>query len=217
MSGLATPGGLDEDFAGLQAADRYKILTGLVVPRPIAWVTTLGTAGQVNAAPFSFFNAFSEDPPVVVLGLQARGPDELKDTAANIRRTGEFVVNLVSEALAAEMNACAGDYRPEVSEIEAAGLRTVPSRHVAPPAIAPAPAALECRKMMMINLGLQRDLVVGEVLRARAAPGVMDPQRFHADIARYRPLARLFGGGYARLGELFSMARPTVPPEDGGR
>ena len=183
-----------------------------MIPRPIAWVTTLGEDGQVNAAPFSFFNVFSEDPPLVVLGLQTRGSGRLKDTTANVRRTGEFVVNMVSEALAEEMNACSADFGPEVSEVEEVGLDLSPSVSVRPPAIAAAPAALECRRTMMINLGPERDLLVGEVLRARTAPGVMDPLRHYADLDAYRPVARLFGSGYARLREPFSMVRPTAPP-----
>ena len=215
MMGLGTPGGLDADFATLDKQDRYKILCGLVIPRPIAWVTTLGTEGQVNAAPFSFFNVFSEDPPLVVLGLQTRGSGSLKDTTANVRRTGEFVVNMVSEAWAEQMNACSADYGPEVSEIAEAGLSLSPSASVRVPAIAEAPAAFECRRTMMINMGLERDLLVGEVLRARAAPGVIDPDRFHADLDAYRPLARLFGSWYARLREPFTMVRPSTPPASG--
>ncbi len=215
MTGLGRSGGLDADFTSLGKQDRYKILCGLVIPRPIAWVTTLGTEGQVNAAPFSFFNVFSEDPPLVVLGLQTRGSGSLKDTTANVRRTGEFVVNMVSEAWAEQMNACSADYGPEVSEVAEAGLSLSPSVSVRVPAIAEAPAAFECRRTMMINMGLERDLLVGEVLRARAAPGVMDPKRFHANLDAYRPVARLFGNWYARLREPFPMVRPSVPPTTG--
>ena len=211
MAGLGTPGGLDADFASLGKHERYKILCGLVIPRPIAWVTMIGETGTVNAAPFSFFNVFSEDPPIVVLGLQTRGTGSLKDTTTNVRRTGEFVVNMVSEAMAEKMNACSADYSFDVSEIEVAGLSLVPSAMVDVPAIAEAPAAFECRRVMMINMGVERDLLVGEVLRARAAPGVMDPVRFHANLEAYQPLARLFGSSYARLREPFSMVRPSVP------
>ena len=211
MAGLGTPGGLDADFASLGKHERYKILCGLVIPRPIAWVTTIGETGTVNAAPFSFFNVFSKDPPLVVLGLQTRGAGSLKDTTANVRRTGEFVVNMVSEDLAETMNACSADYSSDVSEIEVAGLYVVPSATVDVPAIAEALAAFECRRVMMINMGVERDLLVGEVLLARAAPGEMDPVRFHANLEAYQPLAQLFGSGYARLREPFSMVRPRVP------
>jgi flavin reductase (DIM6/NTAB) family NADH-FMN oxidoreductase RutF len=107
----------DIGFDALDPALRYKLLVGVVVPRPIAFVTTLGADGQVNAAPFSFFNVFSEEPPLVVLGLQSKPDNSPKDTTANIRRSGEFVVNLVDEDLAEAMNLCAVDFPPEVSEL----------------------------------------------------------------------------------------------------
>jgi flavin reductase (DIM6/NTAB) family NADH-FMN oxidoreductase RutF len=115
---MATP--FEADVATLPAQDRYKLLCGLVVPRPIALVTSIGPGGVVNAAPFSFFNVFAEDPALVVLGLQARSDGSLKDTAAHIRDTGSFVVNLVDEALAERMNICAVDFPAETSELDAA-------------------------------------------------------------------------------------------------
>src|SRR3954452_11266388 len=113
---------LSYDPNSLAQHDRYKLLISLVVPRPIALVTTLSPTGVVNAAPFSFFNLFSESPPLAVLGLQARPDKTLKDTSAHIRERGEFVINLVDEALGQQMNQCAVDFPPEVSEIDAAKL-----------------------------------------------------------------------------------------------
>src|SRR5947209_20366983 len=110
------PETLSFDPAAMAQRDRYKLLIGLVIPRPIALVTTLGPTGIVNAAPFSFFNIFSESPPLAVLGLQARPNGGLKDTSAHIRDRGAFVINLVDEALGRQMNQCAVDFPPEVSE-----------------------------------------------------------------------------------------------------
>src|SRR4029077_140950 len=131
------------DLAAMKQHDRYKLLISLVIPRPIALVTTLGPTGIVNAAPFSFFNIFSEAPPLAVLGLQARPNGGLKDTSAHIRDRGEFVINLVDEALGAQVNQCARAFPPEVSEIEPAKLNLLPSQKIKIPRIAEAPAALE--------------------------------------------------------------------------
>ena len=118
---------MEFDLAGLAARDRYKLLGGLVIPRPIALVTSRSPAGHDNAAPFSFFNVLAEDPPIVVLGLGVAASGGAKDTTNNIRDTGEFVVNLVDEPIAQAMNLCATDFPPEVSEIEVAKLELLPS------------------------------------------------------------------------------------------
>lgn len=210
-------GGLDVNLSELSKKDRYKILTSVVIPRPIALVTTLAPGGHVNAAPYSFFNAFSEDPPLVVLGLQTKGEGAMKDTTANVRRTGEFVVNLVSEEIAAAMNVCAIDFPPEMSEIDAAGFTLAPSVEVAPPAIAEAPIAMECRRFMMINVTEERDLLVGEVVRVRARPGVIDPVTLYMDIEAYRPVGRLYANLYATLHDRFELVREAYDPERHGR
>ena len=208
--------GIDLAFKDLSQKDAYKILCSVVVPRPIALVTTLAPNGAVNAAPFSFFNAFSEAPPLVVLGLQSRD-GAMKDTTANVRRTGEFVVNLVSEDIAEGMNRCAIDFPADVGELAHAGFTPAPSRDVAVPALAEAPVALECRQFMMINLSPERDLLVGQVLRVRAREGIIDPETLYLDIDAYKPVARLFGSGYAGLGPKFDLTRePYDPAKHGG-
>src|SRR5688500_3534302 len=126
-------------FAELSPPERYQLLGGLVVPRPIALVTTRDRDGRANAAPFSFFNVVAEEPPLVVLGLGVHASGGAKDTTNNIRDGGEFVVNLVDEPLAEAMNLCAIDLPPEVSEIDLAGLEMLPSEAVAPGRIAAAP------------------------------------------------------------------------------
>jgi flavin reductase (DIM6/NTAB) family NADH-FMN oxidoreductase RutF len=199
----------DADFRTLPRQDRYKLLTGLVVPRPIALVTAVDEDGTVNAAPFSFFNVFSEDPPIVVLGLQSKADGNLKDTAALIREGGSFVVNLVDEDLAERMNICSVDFPRGVSELTAAGLTTAPSRAVPAPRIAEAPAALECRHFLTLELGRARRLALGEIVWVHARPGIVDPARMYVDLAAYKPVARLFGNLYARLGEKFTLVRQS--------
>jgi flavin reductase (DIM6/NTAB) family NADH-FMN oxidoreductase RutF len=189
--------------------DRYKLLISLVIPRPIALVTTLGPTGIVNAAPFSFFNLFSESPPLCVLGLQSKPDRSLKDTSAHIRDRGAFVVNLVDEALGERMNICAIDFPPEISEIDAAKLTLLPSEKVAIPRIAEAPAALECRHYTTLEVSAERRLAIGEIVHVHVREGIVDPEKLYVDMKQYRPLARLFGNYYATLGEPFTHVRQT--------
>lgn len=197
------------DFAELSATERYKLLGGLVVPRPIALVTSQSPDGRLNAAPFSFFNAFAEEPPLIVLGLGMSPLGGDKDTTVNIRDTGEFVVNLVDEAIAEAMNLCAIDFPPEISEIEVAGLDLVPSDAVAPPRIAQAPVSLECRRYVTLQPARERYLVVGEVVMAHVKDGIVDPATLRVDRDAYAPIGRLFGGGYVRTHDRFEMPRLT--------
>jgi len=196
-------------FADLAPYDRYKLLCAAIVPRPIALVTTLGPEGTVNAAPYSFFNVFSEDPALIVLGLQHKPDHSLKDTTRNIVRTGQFVVNLVDEALAAGMNVCAIDFPPDVSEVEVAGLSLRGGIEIPVPHIAQAPFALECRREVSLAFGPQRELLVGEVLHLHARPGLLDSERLRIDTETYHPVGRLFGDSYARQGDRFALARPS--------
>jgi flavin reductase (DIM6/NTAB) family NADH-FMN oxidoreductase RutF len=197
------------DLAELSAADRYKLLGGLIVPRPIALVTTRSADGRSNAAPFSFFNVFAEEPPLIVLGLGISPSGGAKDTTVNIRDTGEFVVNLVDEAIAEAMNLCAIDFPPEVDEIEVAGLALAPSDKVAPPRIAQAPVNLECRRYLTLQPARERYLVLGRVVMAHVRDGVLDPATLRVDRDAYAPIGRLFGGGYVRTHDRFEMPRLT--------
>jgi flavin reductase (DIM6/NTAB) family NADH-FMN oxidoreductase RutF len=197
------------DLATLSAAERYKLLGGLVVPRPIALVTSQSLEGAINAAPFSFFNVFAEEPPLIVLGLGVSPSGGAKDTTVNIRDAGEFVVNLVDEPIAEAMNLCAIDFPPEVSEVEVAGLDMVPSDVVAPPRIAQAPVNLECRRYVTLQPARERYLVLGEVLLAHVRDGVIDPETLRVDRDVYAPIGRLFGGGYVRTHDRFEMPRLT--------
>ena len=200
---------LSYDLNSLSPHDRYKLLISLVIPRPIALVTTLGPTGIVNAAPFSFFNVFSEDPALCVLGLQARPGGGLKDTSAHIRDRGVFVVNLVDEAIGQQMNQCAVDFPPEISEIDAARLSLLPSEKVKIPRIAEAPASLECRHYTTLEVGPQRRLVIGEIVQIHVREGLWDTEKMRIDMTQYRPLARLFGNFYASLSEPFTHVRQS--------
>jgi flavin reductase (DIM6/NTAB) family NADH-FMN oxidoreductase RutF len=193
----------------LSPHDRYKLLCGVVVPRPIALVTTLDANGAVNAAPFSFFNVFSEDPPLVVLGLQHKAEQAPKDTTRNIHRTGEFVVHMVDEPLASAMNDCAIDFPSGDSEVTATGLATLPSVDVKVPRLAAAPFALECRRSVALAFGPGRELLVGEVLRVHARAGLVDEANMYIDFAAYRPIGRLFGNLYSYQREIFAMDRES--------
>lgn len=195
------------DFAAISPRDRYKLLCATIVPRPIALVTSIDEAGIVNAAPFSFFNVFSEEPALIVLGLQHKAEKVPKDTTRNIATTGFFCVNLVDEALAEAMNVCAIDFPPGESEIDAAGL-TLRAGETGPvPYIAEAPFALECRREVSLAFGPGRELLVGEVLRLHARAGLLDTNRMRIDEEAYHPVGRLFADGYARQGDRFDMKR----------
>jgi flavin reductase (DIM6/NTAB) family NADH-FMN oxidoreductase RutF len=142
----------DSDFSARTPHDRYKLLCALIVPRPIALVTTLGRDGTVNAAPFSFFNVFAEEPALIAIGLNSQADGSLKDTSANIRDTGAFTVNLIDQTLAARMNTCAVNFPADMSEIDAAQLSTLPGAAIPVPRVAEAPAALECRHYVTLEV-----------------------------------------------------------------
>ena len=195
------PSVFQSDFTTLSAQDRYKLLCALVVPRPIALVTTLGPGGIVNAAPFSFFNVFAEDPPLVVLGLEVRPDGSLKDTSTHIRDSGAFTVNLVDEALAERMNICSVDFPPGTSELGAAGLTAAPSAAVLVPRIAEAVASLECRHYQTLEVSASAKWSI--YMRA------LDPARMYVNLDAYKPVARLFANLYAPLGKPFTLVRQT--------
>jgi flavin reductase (DIM6/NTAB) family NADH-FMN oxidoreductase RutF len=209
------------DFARLTPRERHRILISTVVPRPIAWVVTEDERSTLNVAPFSFFNVFAEDPPLICLGIGAgeRGAGDVKDTAVNIRRTGEFVVNLVSEETARAMTVTAVEFRPEVNEMEAAGLATEPSTIVRPPRIAASPVALECRRYEIITLPTDRLLVLGTVLAAHVRDeAVLDPVRCHIDTPSLRLIGRMHGRGwYTRMTDWFQLLPAEADEGQGGK
>jgi flavin reductase (DIM6/NTAB) family NADH-FMN oxidoreductase RutF len=189
----------------------YKLLAATVTPRPIAWVTTRSREGVVNAAPYSFFNAVGGTPPTVVLGLMASPRGEYKDTARNVLDTGEFVVNLVSEPLAPQMNETSIDAPPDVGELDLAGLDTAPSGLVAPPRIAACPVAFECVTLQAVETGPRQTVVIGRVLAVHVDDDcLIDAARGYVDTPKLRLIARMHGRGwYAKDPQLFEMVRPT--------
>ena len=188
----------------------YKLLAATVTPRPIAWISTLSATGVVNAAPYSFFNAMGHTPPTVAVGLLADPAKGFKDTARNILDTGEFVVNLVPEALAEKMNVTCVNAPAEVSELELAGLQAAPSEHVRPPRIEAAPVSFECVTLSSLVTGPQQTIVIGRVLAVHVADEhVLDAGRAHVDTPALGLIGRMHGAGwYARSNDLFQLARP---------
>ena len=179
--------------------DLYQLLTGLVVPRPIAWVSTVGVDGVRNLAPHSYFNLVSHDPPHVAFSCTG-----VRDTLKNLRATGEFVVNVVSSDLVEQMNRTATDFPPEHDEFAWAGLTAVPSVQVVAPRVAEARAHLECRLAQEVPVG-RATLVIGEVVQVHVDPGVWRAGQVEPSLLD--PLCRLGGTRYARLGEIFTLAR----------
>lgn len=206
------------DFAALSADNVYKLLVSTVVPRPIAWVTTLDTEGRVNAAPYSFFNVMGNDPPVVCIGI---GPKkgELKDTGTNIRRTGQFVVNLVSEETVQAMNITAIDVDPGVDELAMAKLTPLDSTTVAPPRIAESPVALECERLAVVELGNGRAVVMGKVLAMHVRDDcVLDPAKCYIDTPKLGLIGRMHGRGwYARTTDRIEIPRISVAEWQAGK
>ena len=200
------------DFADIDSTNQYKLLISTVVPRPIAWVVSQNAKGRINAAPFSFFNAFSDDPPVVGIGIGSRNTGHPKDTRANITETRQFVVNLVSEDLAEAMNITAIEFPAEINELSEAGLTTLPSVRVKPPRIAESPVAMECELVQIVELGKENALVLGRVLAMHIHDdAVLDPTKSHIDTPKLKLLGRMHGSGwYARTSDLFQMARIKV-------
>ena len=198
------------DFHKLAPAQRYKLLIGFVVPRPIALVTTRSKAGLDNAAPFSFFNVFSEDPPLIMLGIGGRPDGTPKDTTANINETGEFVVNLVDESIADRMTLAAIEFPPDESEIDPAGFTLAPSAEINVGRIAEAPVSLECRKFQTVEVGdKNRMLIIGEVIHLHARDGLVDPETHYINEETYKPIGRLHRALYTKTNDRFEMPLMT--------
>lgn len=204
------------DFATLTERERYKILIGTVVPRPIALVTTIGADGRVNAAPFSFFNCLSADPAIVALGIENHDDDTPKDTIRNIARTEQFTVNIVSDAILEAMNVCATPFAPDVDELVKAGLTARPGDKVDCPWIGESPAALECRRHVGLQVGRSREIVLGLVLAVHLRADIID-SRFHIDPARLDAIGRMGGHGYVRTDRPFDLPTMSVDQWRTGR
>ncbi len=187
-------------------ASNYKLLTNLVVPRPIAWVTSLNATGVVNLAPFSFFNAVGSNPVYVVISVAMDDAGYPKDTANNIRNSGEFVVNMVTEELLSAMNISAADFPPDQSELDAAQLHTLPSVHIRTPRVAEAQVSMECKLFSAQPLG-SCTLIIGEVVMFHVADSLLGPRMQITDFA---PIGRLGSPSvYCRTTDRFELQRIT--------
>ena len=200
------------DFATISARDRYKLMVSTILPRPIAWVVTQSAAGVVNAAPYSFFNGVGGDPPLISISIEGKGAGVRKDTAVNIRESGQFVVNLVDFATSQEMVVTAIDFPPEVSEVSEARLTTAPSVLVGPPRIAESPVAFECELYKIVELPHDRDLVLGRIVYMHVADAaVLDAERCYIDTPKLDLVGRMHASGwYSRTTDLFEVARIPV-------
>lgn len=195
---------MEIDFAALSAYQRYKLMASLIVPRPIALVTTLGANGVANAAPFSMFNMVGEDPPIVMLSINRLKDGRLKDTAANILASGEFVVHLADEAIAAQMHACGESLPPEVSELARVGLHALPSQVVKPPRIAEAPVAFECVLHEKLETE-SRYIFIGRVLWLHARDGLVDTETWRVRLQDYHPVGRFGASFYVTTRDRFAI------------
>jgi len=188
----------------------YKVMIGSIVPRPIAFVSTVSSDGVLNLAPFSFFTAASANPPVIVFCPMRRESGDLrKDTLRNITINKEFVVNVVSEEFARKMNMTSGEYPPEVNEFDLAGLTPVPSDLIKPPRVGEAHVQMECRLFLWIEIGdapLSGNVVLGEVLRIHVDDAYFDNYKIDPD--KLRPIGRMGGNAYSRTTDRFDMIRP---------
>jgi flavin reductase (DIM6/NTAB) family NADH-FMN oxidoreductase RutF len=198
------------DVANTPVVDVYQALTGVVTPRPIAWVTTIDAAGRVNLAPFSFFNAFGANPPVVVFSPTRRRDASKKDTLLNLEAVGEFVVHASVASLAEKVNLSSKELPPGESEVDLVGLHTVPSIKVKPPRLAEAPVALECKVLQIIPVGsgaIAANLVIGEVLMMHIDDAVLD-EKGRVDPKKLRTVARLGADYWCHTSDLFEQKRP---------
>lgn len=199
------------DPSTLSAPAIYKLLMGVIVPRPIAWVTSLSNTGVVNAAPFSSFCSVSTDPPMIGINIGRRGRG-LKDTARNITARGEFVVNIADESMVEKVHSCGVEYPAEVSELAEIGLATLPSETMETPGIAVAPVQLECILHQVLEFGHTTQFFVGQIKRFRIRDDLYRDGKVVT--AELRPLARVAGPVYAKLGEMMTLAPIALGPSE---
>jgi flavin reductase (DIM6/NTAB) family NADH-FMN oxidoreductase RutF len=198
------------DFSALGPREKYKLMIGAVVPRPIALVTTVDANGVANAAPFSFFNCLSADPPILAVGVEYRPSGAQKDTGRNIRDTLAFTVNIVSEAIVQGMNICAVPFPPGVDELRESGLTSMPGVKVPCPWIAEAPAAFECRQHTTLSIGNSREIILGEIVYAHFHANVIDVERHYINPGVLDAVGRMGGHGYATTRDYFNLPTMTV-------
>lgn len=204
---------ISRDLSSLPKRDVYRILSSLVIPRPIAWITTLGGTGRINLAPFSSFMGIF-GPPMLAVTLGRRKDGSLKDTHRNLRERGEAVVHLADLPLLEALHASAAEVDPDISEVERLGLATMPSTQIAPPRLVDAPVALECRLNRELELGPGSTLVLLDVLATHAAERIWSADHDCADASCWTPLSRLAsvaGPNYGALGQTFRLGASELP------
>lgn len=201
---------MEIDFDAITEYQRYKLMASLIVPRPIALITTLSETGVVNAAPFSMFNMLGEDPPIVMVSINRLEDGGLKDTAVNIARDNEFVVHLTDEAMAEKMHRC-GDRLPSyVSELAHAGLDAAPSHRVAPPRIVQAPVAFECTLFETLETA-SRQIFIGQVRWLHARDGLIDTETWRVRLQDYFPVGRFGASFYVRTRDRYAIDADSAP------
>jgi flavin reductase (DIM6/NTAB) family NADH-FMN oxidoreductase RutF len=199
------------DIDSMAPADRYELLLGTIVPRPIALITTLDADGRINAAPYSLFNVMGHDPAVAMVSVLAHPEARLKDTANNVLASKEFVINLVSENIAEAMNITCIDAPPGINELELAGLQTTASVKVKPPRITASPVSFECRFLTSLSFSQNQVIIAGQIVHAFVQDQlVLDRGRGRVDTPELKLIGGMHGAKwYARLSDRFEMERPT--------
>jgi flavin reductase (DIM6/NTAB) family NADH-FMN oxidoreductase RutF len=205
---------MDIDFTSITEYQRYKLMASLIVPRPIALVTTVGEDGVVNAAPFSMFCMVGEEPPLVMVSINRKKDGGLKDTARNILENGEFVVHLADEEIAERMHFCGDSLPPEQSEMDHVGFNAFPSLAIKPPRIAEAPVAFECRIYETLVTD-SRHIFIGRVLWLHARDGLVDTELWRVRLQEYFPVARFGASFYTRTRDRFSIDAPGHDKTEG--
>ncbi|WP_243287375.1 flavin reductase family protein [Geothrix terrae] len=204
---------ISRDLASLPRRDAYRILSSLVIPRPIAWITTVDEAGRVNLAPFSSFMGIF-GPPMLAFTVSRRRDGSLKDTQRNLKANGQAVVHLADLPLLGPLHASGAEVEPDISEVARLGLATESSLQVAPPRLRDAPVALECRLNRELDLGPTTTLVLLDVVMAHAAERIWNAEHDCADASQWTPVVRLasvVGPNYGALGETFSLGPSELP------
>jgi flavin reductase (DIM6/NTAB) family NADH-FMN oxidoreductase RutF len=192
----------------LESTAVYKLLISSVVPRPIAWVSTIDGDGVANLAPFSYFMAITDTPPTLAFSCSSRAGGK-KDTLRNVEASGEFVVNIVDDDRAQQMNLTSGEYTPDVDEFALTALTAAPSTKVKAPRVAEAPINMECRVVRILPVG-RANLILGEIVQWHVRDDVFDPASGRLDMHRLKPVARLAGNLYSHVHQIFEMKRPNA-------
>lgn len=201
------------DPSTLERREVYKLLIGSVVPRPIAWVSTISPEGDLNLAPFSYFNVACADPPTLLFCPNRRADGSKKDTLLNVEATGEFVIHIVDEDTVEAMNTSSAEFPPGINEFEMAGVTAAPSERLRTPRVAEAPIAFECKLFQIVPLGegpSGGEVVIGRVVLIHVRDNLRPST--YIDLQALRPVARLAGNGYARVTDTFDLARPVFKP-----